>query len=52
MILAYKIMLLIIIMISFIFVFGSKKDEKDLARNSTALCIAAILSFIISSLVL
>lgn len=52
MVLAYEIILLIIISISFLFAIDSRRSQKDLAQRATALCIAAILSFIISSVVL
>lgn len=50
MILAFKIILLIIIVLSFMGAFTDVK--KDTRTNMTAVCIAAILGFIASSIVL
>lgn len=51
MITTFKIILIIVILITFIGVIGERKD-KDLRKHLTAICIVAILGFIISSLVL
>lgn len=50
MILAFKIILLIIIVISFMGAFTD--GQKDTRTNMTAVCIAAILGFVVSSVVL
>lgn len=47
MIIVYQVILLLVIVISFLFVFGSKGD-KETAGNATLLCVASILSFIAS----
>lgn len=52
MIIAYKITLIIIILITFIFALDGRAESKSLAERSTALCIVSIISFIVSSVVL
>ncbi len=52
MILTYKIALLSIIFISFIFAIDGRAENKNLAERAAALCIVSIISFIVSSIVL
>ncbi|SES02900.1 hypothetical protein SAMN05518684_106213 [Salipaludibacillus aurantiacus] len=48
MIIAYQVILILVILIGFIGAIGERKD-KDLRTKMTALCIAAMVSFIIST---
>lgn len=52
MITAYKITLILVILISFLYALDSRRSQKDVAQRATGLCIAAIISFLISSIVL
>ncbi|MBU9711079.1 hypothetical protein [Evansella tamaricis] len=51
MLIAYKIFLLSIIIITFIGTVGERKDE-NLRNNMTAICIASMISFLIAVLLL
>lgn len=53
MLMIYQFILIIIILISFLFaIVPGEAADKELAVRSTALCIAALLSFIVSSIFL
>jgi len=51
MITTFKVILIIIILITFLGVIGERKDT-ELRKHLTAICIVSIVGFIVSSLVL
>lgn len=52
MVIAYKITLLFVILISLVYAVGSEEHEKETSKHATAICIAAIISFIVTSIYL
>lgn len=48
MVIAFQILLLVIILISFFYMIGEIEKSKETTRQVTAVCLASIIAFIIS----